>query len=125
VQGQEADAARKVVRQAKALQDAGAFALLPVCVPAELAREVTASLHVPTIGIGAGPDVGGQILVVNDMLGLNDAFTPKFVKKYGQLSDTIRSAVESYIEETKGGVFPDAAHSYGAGLKGDKSTRNR
>jgi 3-methyl-2-oxobutanoate hydroxymethyltransferase len=82
------------------------------CVPEKLAGEITNALSIPTIGIGAGVHCDGQVLVVNDMLGMYDKMTPKFVKKYANLNPDIRNAVKSYIQEVKTGAFPDAEHSF-------------
>ena len=81
-------------------------------IPAELARNVTARLDIPTIGIGAGPDCDGQILVSNDMLGLTAGRTPSFVKLYARISDTIDTAVRAYADDVRSGAFPDEEHSY-------------
>jgi 3-methyl-2-oxobutanoate hydroxymethyltransferase len=111
VQGrEEADAAR-MVEQAKALEDAGAFALVLELIPADLAQRVSEAISIPTIGIGAGPHCDGQVLVLPDLLGLNDGFHPKFLKKYADLAGTVRSAVEKYGEEVRDGTYPDAEHS--------------
>jgi len=111
VQGrEEADAAR-MVEQAKALEEAGAFALVLELIPADLAQRVSEAISIPTIGIGAGPHCDGQVLVLPDLLGLNDGFHPKFLKKYADLAGTVRSAVEKYGEEVRDGTYPDAEHS--------------
>jgi len=111
VQGrEEADAAR-MVEQAKALEDAGAFALVLELIPSDLAQRVSGAISIPTIGIGAGPHCDGQVLVLPDLLGLNDGFHPKFLKKYADLAGTVRSAVEKYGEEVRDGTYPDAGHS--------------
>jgi 3-methyl-2-oxobutanoate hydroxymethyltransferase len=112
VQGKKEDAADKIIRDAKSLEDAGAFSLVLECVPEKLAAEITRSLSIPTIGIGAGVHCDGQVLVVNDMLGMNERMTPKFVKKYANLSVEIRNAVKRYVQEVKTGAFPDAEHSF-------------
>lgn len=106
VQGRSATAARKIVEQAKALESAGVFAIVLECIPEELAEQITEAVSIPTIGIGAGLSCDGQILVLNDMLGLNDQFQPKFVKRYAHLSKIISGAVAEYITETKDGIFP-------------------
>ncbi len=97
---------------ALALEKAGAFAVVLESVPEELAAEITRSLKIPTIGIGAGPDCDGQVLVVNDMLGLSTGYMPKFVKKYANLSEIISKAVNEYIADVHQGQFPDEEHSY-------------
>ncbi len=112
VQGKDAKAARKLMEDAKALEEAGAFSIVLECVPATLAGEISRALAIPTIGIGAGVECDGQVLVVNDMLGTFERFTPKFVKKYADLSTEIKNAVGHYIEDVKGGAFPGEEHSY-------------
>lgn len=97
---------------ARAAQDAGAFAIVLECVPREIAAEITETLAIPTIGIGAGPDCDGQVLVTNDMLGLTAGFSPKFLKKYANLRESVGAAVRSYIDEVGGGAFPDDRHSF-------------
>jgi 3-methyl-2-oxobutanoate hydroxymethyltransferase len=112
VQGKEGKAAQRIIEDAKILEEAGAFSIVLEGMPKELAKKVTESLEIPTIGIGAGVYCDGQVLVVNDMLGLFQQFTPKFVKKYAQLHRDIRGAVETYNEEVRTGTFPDDDHSY-------------
>ena len=112
VQGKKEDAADKMIQDAKSLEEAGAFSLVLECVPEKLATEITDLLTIPTIGIGAGAGCDGQVLVVNDMLGMFERLSPKFVKKYANLSHDIKKAVKSYISEVKGGIFPDADHSF-------------
>ncbi len=112
IQGREMADAKKLVNDAIELERAGVFALVLECVPAELAESITERLSIPTIGIGAGAGCDGQILVVNDMLGMPSDITPKFVKKYADLSSVIQGAVRDYIDETKSGDFPDDEHSY-------------
>jgi 3-methyl-2-oxobutanoate hydroxymethyltransferase len=111
IQGKEAAAAKKILADAKLLEEAGAFSVVLECVPASLAKAITESINIPTIGIGAGVDCDGQVLVIYDMLGIYDRFTPKFVKKYCQLSDQMREAVKRYAEEVRSGAFPDEEHS--------------
>ncbi len=120
MQGRSATAARKIVEQAKALESAGVFAIVLECIPEELAEQITNSLSIPTIGIGAGSACDGQILVLNDLLGLNDQFQPKFVKRYAHLSEIISEAVSEYITETKNGMFPGAEQR----MTADKSRQN-
>lgn len=111
VQGRnEADASR-MVDQAKALEDAGAFAIVLELIPTELAQRISESTSIPTIGIGAGPHCDGQVLVLPDLLGLNDGFAPKFLKKYADLAGTVREAVGRYGDEVRSGAYPDAEHS--------------
>ena len=112
VQGKKEDAARKIVEDAKILEEAGAFSLVLECIPEGLASEITHSLTIPTIGIGAGVNCDGQVLVINDMLGIYDRFTPKHVKKFANLNLEIKKAVKTYIAEVKHGAFPDSEHSF-------------
>ena len=111
VQGREEADALRMIDQAKALEDAGAFALVLELIPSELAQRVSEAISIPTIGIGAGPHCDGQVLVLPDLLGLNDGFAPKFLKKYADLAGTVRDAVERYGEEVRDGTYPDADHS--------------
>lgn len=111
VQGKGKDAER-LIDDAKAVEEAGAFSIVLECVPRGLAKEITGMLKIPTIGIGAGPDCDGQVLVIYDLLGLSGDFRPKFVKKYLDLKEDISKAVRSYIYEVKRGVFPDDNHSF-------------
>jgi len=112
VQGKKEDAAQKMVEDAKILEEAGAFSVVLELVPEKLAEEITRSLTIPTIGIGGGVNCDGQVLVINDMLGMFDKFTPKHVKKYANLNVEIRKAVKAYIAEVKNGTFPDAEHTF-------------
>jgi 3-methyl-2-oxobutanoate hydroxymethyltransferase len=112
VQGKDAQAAQKIIDDALSLEDAGAFSVLMEAVPAPIAKMVTERLRVPTIGIGAGIHCDGQVLVVHDLLGLFDRFTPKFAKKYINLSELILKALESYREEVLKGEFPTDQHSF-------------
>jgi 3-methyl-2-oxobutanoate hydroxymethyltransferase len=112
VQGKKEDAARKIIEEAKILEEAGAFSLVLECIPEGLASEITHSLTIPTIGIGAGVNCDGQGLVINDMLGIYERFTPKHVKKYANLNLEIKKAVKTYIAEVKHGTFPDNEHSF-------------
>jgi len=112
VQGKDAQAAQKIVDDALSLEDAGAFSVLLEAVPAPIAKRVTERLKVPTIGIGAGVHCDGQVLVVHDMLGLFDRFTPKFAKRYVNLSEPMLKAFESYREEVLSGAFPTDQHSF-------------
>ena len=81
-------------------------------VPAAVAKTVTAAVHIPTIGIGAGPDCDGQVLVLHDLLGLNDRFKPKFLRRYAELAGDVRSAVGRFAEDVRGGRYPDTDHSF-------------
>jgi 3-methyl-2-oxobutanoate hydroxymethyltransferase len=112
VQGRSATAAKTLVDDAEALQDAGCFSIVLESVPARLAAYITSRLTVPTIGIGAGAGTDGQVLVLHDMLGLFDAFTPRFVKRYAELAPTIREAVAEYCAEVTRGAFPAEEHTY-------------
>ncbi len=112
VQGKEDAAARRIVEDAKILEEAGAFSVVLECVPASLAEAITKSLSIPTIGIGGGVHCDGQVLVIHDMLGMFERFTPKFVKKYANLNAQIKDAVRQYVEEVRTGVFPGKEHSY-------------
>lgn len=112
VQGRTEEGARRLVDDADALSKAGAFAIVLEAVPAALAAEITASTPVPTIGIGAGPGCDGQVLVINDLLGLGIRPPAKFVKAYANLGAEIRRAVTAFAEDVRAGTFPDEAHSY-------------
>jgi 3-methyl-2-oxobutanoate hydroxymethyltransferase len=112
VQARVPDAARRLVDDAKRLEEAGAFSLVLELVPAATAAEVTASVSIPTIGIGAGAGCDGQVLVLHDLLGLNDLFQPKFLKRYASLAETVRSAVRQFRDEVRQGRYPDDAHSF-------------
>jgi 3-methyl-2-oxobutanoate hydroxymethyltransferase len=112
VQGKDAEAAQKIIGDALALEEAGAFSVLLEAVPAPIAKKVTERLTVPTIGIGAGVYCDGQVLVVHDLLGLFDRFTPKFAKRYVNLSELMVKAFESYRDEVLEGKFPTDQHSF-------------
>lgn len=112
VQGKGDADAKRMIEDAKILEEAGAFAVVLECVPVQLAREITESLTISTIGIGAGVHCDGQVLVVNDMLGIFERFTPKFVKKYANLNLQMKEAVRQYCDEVRTGAFPDDAHSF-------------
>ena len=112
VQGRTAAAAHTLLEDALALEDAGCFSLVLESVPDRLAAHITERIQIPTIGIGAGAGTSGQVLVLHDMLGLFDRFTPRFVKRYAQLGDTARAAVEAFRAEVESGAFPTAEHSY-------------
>jgi 3-methyl-2-oxobutanoate hydroxymethyltransferase len=112
VQGKDAQAAQKIIDDAVTLEDAGAFSVLLEAIPAPIAKRITERLKVPTIGIGAGVHCDGQVLVVHDMLGLFDRFTPKFAKRYVNLSELMLKAFESYKEEVWKGEFPTDQHSF-------------
>lgn len=112
VQGKTAIAARRLLDDALALEEAGCYALVLEAVPAPVAEAITQRLSIPTIGIGAGLHCDGQVLVYHDVLGLFDRIQPRFVKKYARLSDTILAAVQSYRQDVLTGQFPEEAHSY-------------
>jgi 3-methyl-2-oxobutanoate hydroxymethyltransferase len=114
VQGREAAAAERLVQDARALAEAGAFALVLELVPAPLAERVTAEIAIPTIGIGSGPGCDGQVLVLHDMLGLNERFSPKFLKRYANLAEDVRAAVRAFADDVRNARYPDADHSFGA-----------
>jgi 3-methyl-2-oxobutanoate hydroxymethyltransferase len=112
VQGKDMAAARKLLAEAKALQEAGVFGIVLEAVPAPLADIITQAVAVPTVGIGAGAGCDGQVLVTNDMLGLFEKFTPKFVKQYCNLAPDIKNAVQGFIQEVETGTFPGIEHSF-------------
>ena len=112
VQGRESDRAAALLKDAKDLEAAGAFALVLEAIPAELAKRVTEQLTIPTIGIGAGPHCDGQVLVLYDLLGLFDDFVPKFVKPYAHLKSDALQALRRYKEEVESGAFPSESESY-------------
>lgn len=112
VQGKTQQAAQKLLDDARALQEAGAFAVVLECVPEKLADKVTKELEIPTIGIGAGSGCDGQILVYQDMLGMFSDFTPKFVKKFANVGQVMKEAFKSYIDEMQQGSFPSQEHCY-------------
>lgn len=112
VQGKSLEKAKKLIDDALKIQDAGACAVVLEGIPAKLAEIITGKLSIPTIGIGAGNSCDGQVLVYQDMLGLTVGHTPKFVKRFAEAGEIIRSGVSSYINETKNGTFPSAEHTY-------------
>ena len=112
VQGREESQARQILNDARALEEAGCFSLVLECVPMDLAAEITRSLSIPVIGIGAGPHCDGQVLVYHDVLGLFRRFVPKFVKQYVQLREPIVEAFRTYVREVQAGLFPDVEHSF-------------
>jgi 3-methyl-2-oxobutanoate hydroxymethyltransferase len=111
-QGRTAERARQLLDDALALQEAGCFAIVLEAVPSPVARTVTEALTVPTIGIGAGPDTDGQVLVWHDMLGYYEGHAPRFVKRYADLGDVIVDALERYADEVRSGTFPEEQHTY-------------
>ncbi|MBU0961180.1 MAG: 3-methyl-2-oxobutanoate hydroxymethyltransferase [Proteobacteria bacterium] len=112
VQGRDLQSAKKMVAEALALEKAGAFAIVMECIPDELGRIISEEIAVPTIGIGAGVHCDGQVLVVNDLLGMFEKFIPSFVKSYCKLAPTIKEAVAEYNREVRSGAFPDKKHSF-------------
>ena len=112
VQGRTEEKAQKLIADARALEEAGCYAIILEMMPADLSAEITASVEVPVIGIGAGVGCDGQVLVCYDLLGMNPDFSPKFVKKYLDLGVAIREAVTKYRDEVKGGTFPGPEHSF-------------
>jgi 3-methyl-2-oxobutanoate hydroxymethyltransferase len=113
VQGRDDATADRLRADAKALEDAGAFAVVLELLPAPLASQITKALTIPTIGIGAGPACDGQVLVLHDMLGLNDQFSAKFVKKYAALAEDVREAARLFAAEVREGRYPGPDHSFG------------
>ena len=112
MQGRDALAAKRIIEDAKALEDAGVFSVILEAVPAPLGQLVAEAVKVPVIGIGAGPNVDGQVLVTHDMIGLFDKFVPKFVKQYTQIRKTILEALKEYKEDVLAVTFPDPEHSF-------------
>ncbi len=112
VRAQDSKEANQLMEDARVLSEAGVFAIVLEKIPAELARKVTKAIPVPTIGIGAGPHCDGQVLVVYDMLGLTEEFKPRFVRRYTELAEIMRSAFASYIRDVKSGSFPTKKESY-------------
>ena len=111
IQGKDDATAKKLIEDARMIEEAGAFSVVLECVPAALAGKISQAVAIPTIGIGAGAYCDGQVLVINDMLGMFERFTPKFVKKYGNLNAQMKEGVKKYIDEVKSGAFPDEEHS--------------
>jgi len=112
VQGRDRDTAERLIHDAKALEEAGAFAIVLELIPAPLASQITKSVAIPTIGIGAGPACDGQVLVLHDMLGLNDRFAAKFVKRYATLAGDVREAARLFAAEVREGRYPGPEHSF-------------
>ena len=112
MQGKTEAAAKKLIEDAKAVEEAGAFAVVLECVPAALAELVTKKVSIPTIGIGAGNVCDGQVLVYQDMLGMFSDFTPKFVKKFADIGTVMKEAFRAYDAEVKEGSFPGSEHTY-------------
>ena len=112
VQGRQEDAAERLLSDARALEEAGAFSMVLELIPAPLAERVSAALTIPTIGIGAGPHCDGQVLVLHDMLGLNQGFNPKFLKRYADLGRQVTAAAQQFANEVRAGEYPGAEHSH-------------
>ncbi len=112
VQGRDAQSARRLLAEAKGLAEAGAFAIVLECIPDKLAAAITASIAIPTIGIGAGAQCDGQVLVSHDLLGMFEKFVPSFVKRYADLAPQIAGAITAFRDEVKAGAYPDAEHSF-------------
>src|SRR5262249_18711154 len=112
VQARQPGSAQALIDAAKRLEDAGAFAIVLELIPANVAARVTEAVSIPTIGIGAGPECSGQVLVLHDLLGLNDRFTPRFLKRYAALAEDVRGAIRAFGTDVRSGSYPDAAHSF-------------
>ena len=112
VQGREAEGAEKLITEAKGLEQAGAFSVVLELVPAAVSERVTAAIGIPTIGIGAGAKCDGQVLVLPDVLGLNDTFEPKFLKRYAEMAEEVRVAIGAFARDVRNGAYPDAEHSF-------------
>jgi 3-methyl-2-oxobutanoate hydroxymethyltransferase len=112
LQGKGLDDARRLLAEARGLEEAGAFGLLLECIPDKLAQVITQSIAIATVGIGAGVHCDGQVLVTHDLLGMFDKFTPKFVKKYAELSPIIKQSIQRYATEVKAGSYPGPEHSF-------------
>lgn len=112
IQGRDDAGAEDILKDALAMEKAGCFSLVLECIPTELSKKITYALHIPTIGIGASEHTSGQVLVLQDMLGLNADFKPKFLKKYSNAAEATLNAINSYVAEVREGKFPDKEHSY-------------
>ena len=112
VQGKGEEAAQKLLDEARAVEEAGAFAVVLECVPKALAKKITESISIPTIGIGAGADCDGQVLVYQDMLGMFSDFTPKFVKRYANIGEVMKEAFQNYIKEVQAETYPAEEHTF-------------
>lgn len=116
LQGKDDGSARRLLQEARALEEAGAFAIVLECIPAQLAEVISESLTIATIGIGAGVGCDGQVLVSHDLLGMYDKFTPRFVKQYAQLAPLIKKAVGDYVDDVRQSSFPDDSQSFSVDL---------
>jgi len=112
VKGKKIEEAEEIFRDALNLDELGAFSIVLECMPESLAKRITENVKAPTIGIGAGKHCDGQVLVVNDMLGLDENFKPKYVKRYASLSEMIKDAVAEFVEDVSAGKYPDNEHTY-------------
>ena len=112
IQGKTEIERESIIQDALALEDAGVYAIVLEGIPSELSQTITEQIKVPTIGIGAGPNCDGQILVLQDFLGLNPDFQPKFVKRFAKLAEETRSAVTTYADEVREKIFPEKEHSF-------------
>jgi 3-methyl-2-oxobutanoate hydroxymethyltransferase len=112
VQARDAESATKIVEDAKRLEDAGAYSIVLELVPAKVAARVTEAVRIPTIGIGAGAACSGQVLVLHDLLGLNEGFSPKFLKRYANMASDVRDAISRFGNEVRAGSYPDDDHSF-------------
>jgi 3-methyl-2-oxobutanoate hydroxymethyltransferase len=112
VQGREAEGAERLINEARGLEEAGAFAVVLELVPSTVSASITKAIGIPTIGIGAGANCDGQVLVLPDVLGLNDDFNPKFLKRYAEMARDVRAAIGSWASDVRSGAYPDAAHSF-------------
>lgn len=121
VQARDAEAAKMLILDARLLEEAGAFSIVLEAIPAQLAEMVSRNVSIPTVGIGAGPDCDGQVLVIHDMLGLFQRFTPKFVKRYAALGEQVAAALASYCQEVDGRQFPAPEHTFN--MKPDELSR--
>ncbi|HOB89668.1 MAG TPA: 3-methyl-2-oxobutanoate hydroxymethyltransferase, partial [Bacillota bacterium] len=111
-QGRTRESARLLIEDALAIEAAGAHMLLLEAVPPEVAGVIRRKLSIPVYGIGAGPDVDGQLLIISDLIGQFQAFTPKFVKKYANVAEVVTNAIREYIDEVRSGAFPEEKHCY-------------
>lgn len=117
IQGKSLPDSELLISEARAFEDAGAYSILLEGIAMETAAEITEAISIPTIGISSGPFCDGQVLVIYDLLGMDDGFAPRFVKRYAELSEVIKGAVSGYIEDVKGGAFPKEEHAFHRNLK--------
>jgi 3-methyl-2-oxobutanoate hydroxymethyltransferase len=123
VQGRGSDAAAKVLADARAAEEAGAYAVVLEAIPSDVAEQITRLVSVPTIGIGAGPACDGQVLVSTDLLGMARGRQPRFAKRYADLDDVVVDAIKRYVADVQSGAFPDSEHAYGAHRESDAGAR--